>query len=175
LMLNGTQIDTADLKEQFRSNEWAFIFSKALQDKRIRAAQLEHYMERINTFYRNDNYRPQKKYFISELVSSEYGLALLLDHHVNRPGHLMTKWKRDFLGKALTNSGLTNPEVWTTAEEKQFIEAYLILRNASNMTHAKQRADRILRYLELDLLSDQRGSFYSPEKIVRKAQSRALS
>ena len=65
-----------------------------------------------------------------------------------------------FLVKSLT--GLTEPENWTTDEERQLIEAYLTIRESfgrSPMTDAAKRAAVTKKYLDQGGISDERGSF----------------
>ncbi len=170
LSLNGEKVNTVAEKEKFRKGPlWAFRFWVSGLDDRLKKIQVEHALDRINSFWTNDNYRPLNKFYISDLVTSEYGICLLLDHHVNRPGHLMSYaiGKKDIVGQALKKAGLADskPHTWTTAEEKRLIEAYLPLRYASSMTHGQQRAQKIKGYLDKGLLSDERFS-YQPTPIT---------
>jgi hypothetical protein len=43
-------------------------------------------------------------YYISELITSEYGISLILDNHVNRPGYL-----KPCLEKAMQQAKLPDP------------------------------------------------------------------
>lgn len=170
LSLNGEKVNTVAEKEKFRKGPlWAFRFWQAGLDARVKKVQVQHALDRINSFWTNKDYRPLNKFFISDLVTSEYGICLLLDHHVNRPGHLMSFsiGKKDIVGQALRNAGLADskPHEWTTAEEKKLIAAYLPLRYASSMTHGKQRAQKIMGYLDKGLLSAERFS-YQPTPIT---------
>lgn len=164
LSLNGEKVNTVAEKEKFRKGPlWAFRFWVSGLDPRLKKIQVEHALDRINSFWTNDNYRPLNKFYISDLITSEYGICLLLDHHVNRPGHLMSYaiGKKDIVGQALKKAGLadTKPYTWTTAEEKKLLEAYLPLRYASSMTHGQQRAQKIKAYRDKGLLSDERFSY----------------
>lgn len=164
LSLNGEKVNTVAEKEKFRKGPlWAFRFWVSGLDDRLKKIQVEHALDRINSFWTNDNYRPLNKFYISDLVTSEYGICLLLDHHVNRPGHLMSFaiGKKDIVGQALKKAGLADskPSTWTTAEEQKLIAAYLPLRFASSMTHSQQRAQKIKGYLDKGLLSAERFSF----------------
>lgn len=170
LSLNGEKVNTVAEKEKFRKGPlWAFRFWQAGLDARMKKVQVQHSLDRINSFWTNDNYKPLNKFFISDLVTSEYGICLLLDHHVNRPGHLMSFsiGRKDIVGQALKKAGLadTKPHQWTTVEEQQLIKAYLPLRFASSMTHSKQRAQKIKGYLDKGLLSAERFS-YQPTPIT---------
>lgn len=158
---NGQQIDSVAEKEKFRKKaDWAFRFWLAGLDERVQRVQILHALDRINSFSRNDYYRPLGKFYIDELVTSEYGICLLLDHHVNRPGHLQHAYG-DIVGKALRSAKLENskPSDWDTATEQRLIEAYLPLRYASSMTHSKERAARIAKARDRGDLSTERYSF----------------
>ena len=66
------------------------------------------------------------------------------------------------LAKALTQTGLRNPEEWGTEEERTLIDAYLNIRvtyGRSPMTDAEKRARVTKKYLTDGIISDRRGSF----------------
>lgn len=164
ISLNGSTIDTVAEKEKFRKGPvWAFRFWRAGTDARVNIVQLLHAVDRVNSFWTNDSYRPLNKFYISDLVTSEYGVCLLLDHHVNRPGHLMSYaiGKKDIVGQAMRAAKLENtkPSDWGTAEESRLLAAYLPLRFRSSMTHSKERAAKIKTYLDKGLLSAERHSY----------------
>jgi hypothetical protein len=154
--LNGKKIMTPAEKEILRTPEWGFIFGTSGHDPEIRAMEIQHALSRINTFYRSKSYRPNGHY-IADLITSEYGIGLLLDNHVNRPGYI-----KKCLEQALEETGLTEPENWTTDEERQLIEAYLKIRESYGkypMTDAAKRAAVTKKYLDQGVISDERGSF----------------
>ncbi|RMH68560.1 MAG: D-glycero-beta-D-manno-heptose 1-phosphate adenylyltransferase [Gemmatimonadetes bacterium] len=154
--LNGHKIGSASEKERFRTYEWAFYFWKSGQDPLVQMIEIQHAMSRIDTFYRAPAYKV-KGYFIADLVTSEYGVGLLLDNHVNRPGYV-----KGCLEEALKQTGLSNPAGWGTAEERQLIEAYLKIRETYGrypMTHASKRAAVTKKYLDNGTISDERHSF----------------
>jgi peptidoglycan hydrolase-like protein with peptidoglycan-binding domain len=154
--LNGKKVMSTTDKEILRTPEWAFIFGVSGQDPEIRSIEVQHALSRISTFYRNKSYRPQGHY-IADLIKSEYGIGLLLDNHVNRPGYI-----KKCLEQALEETGLTEPENWTTDEERKLIEAYLKIREnfgRSPMTDAAKRAAVTKKYLDEGVISDERGSF----------------
>lgn len=154
--LDGQVLNSSSRKEKLRTTTWAFRFWKAGQDEVVMALEVEHASSRIKTFYKAANYKVND-YFISDLVSSEYGIALLLDNHVNRPGYLV-----DTLAKALKNSGLNNPKLWTNDDEKKFLSEYLDIRKSYGkypMTDAEQRALVTKKYVTRGIISDERGSF----------------
>jgi len=156
LKWDGQQIVTTSKKELMRDPTWAFRFWRAGQDELVMAIEVEHAYSRIKTFYKSNSYKVEN-YFISDLVTSEYGVALLLDNHVNRPGYLV-----DSLTKALKNTGLTNPNTWGTGEEKTFLDEYLNVRKTFGrypMTDADGRAFVTKRYLTKGIISDTKDSF----------------
>ncbi|KUG26333.1 hypothetical protein ASZ90_003831 [hydrocarbon metagenome] len=156
LKWDGQQIVTTSKKELMRDPTWAFRFWKAGQDELVMAIEVEHAYSRIKSFYKSNSYKIDN-YFISDLVTSEYGVALLLDNHVNRPGYLV-----DALTKALKNTGLTNPNSWNTEDEKTFFDEYLNVRKTFGrypMTDSDGRAFVTKKYLTSGIISDSRGSF----------------
>lgn len=156
LSLDGQKLISASRKEQLRSTTWAFRFWKAGQDDIVMAIEVEHAFSRINNFYKSNNYKVNN-YFVSDLVTSEYGVALLLDNHVNRPGYLA-----ETLKQALKNTGLTDPTSWNTENEKLFLENYLEVRKTfgrSPMTDADKRAYVTKKYVTKGVISEERNSF----------------
>ncbi len=154
--LDGQKLATSSLKERLRTYEWAFYFWLAGQDPRVQSIEVQHALSRIDTFYRSRGYRP-KGYYIADLVTSEYGMGLLLDNHVNRPGYL-----KPCLEKAMNQTGLKHPQNWGTSAERRLINAYLKIRETHGrypMTHAARRAAVTKKYLDNGIISDERGSF----------------
>ena len=156
ITLDGLKLASSSRKERLRTNEWAFYFWLAGQDPLVQSIEVQHALSRINTFYRARGYRV-KGYYIADLVTSEYGMGLLLDNHVNRPGYI-----KPCLEKAMDQTGLKNPPNWGTAAERRLIKAYLKIRETHGrypMTHAAKRAAVTKKYLDNGTISDERGSF----------------
>lgn len=156
LSLDGQVLNSSQRKEKLRTPIWAYRFWKAGQDEVVMAIEVEHASSRINSFYKSTNYKVGD-YFISDLVKSEYGVALLLDNHVNRPGYLA-----DTLKKALKNSNLQSPNAWGTNEETKFLEEYLEIRKnygSTPMTDSDGRALVTKKYVSNGTISQERGSF----------------
>jgi len=154
--LAGQTLAASSQKEQLRAYQWAFYFWLSGQDPVVQAVQIAHALSRIRTFYRSNSYRVNG-YFIADLVSSEYGVGLLLDNHVNRPAYV-----KPCLEKAMAQTGLANPQNWDTADERRLIDAYLAIRKThgrSPMTDAAKRAAVTRKYLDDGLISDERWSF----------------
>jgi len=161
LTLHGSPISSTSQKEQFRKPEWAFYFWKAGQNADVQVSQIEHALARLKDFY----WSSSSSYAIngmtlSQIITSEYGVALLLDNHVNRPAYV-----KPCVEQAMQRTGLMNPTQWSTAEENQVINAYLDIRvtyssgSAGPMTKARERAQVTQRYLQQGIISNNRGSF----------------
>ena len=153
ISLNGTPITTSAAKTPFRKAEWAFRFWRAGLDPRIKMMELKHAIDRLHRFYHTNSYMVLGKFYVDQLITSEYGVALILDQHVNRPAYVRTD-----LGKALNNLGMANqdPSTWTTADETKLINAYLPIRR---MTSAQKRAEVTYKYVTKGTLSAERNSF----------------
>jgi peptidoglycan hydrolase-like protein with peptidoglycan-binding domain len=154
--LNGAVVRSSSDKEQLRDNGWAFRFWRAGLDPMVKLSQVMHAFHRLYTFYHHSRYLVKGKYFVDQIVTSEYGVALILDHHVNRPAH-----PRKHLGQAMDQTGLASkdPATWSSDDERRLIKAYLAIRAQSSMTHPEDRAARTRRFLTAGKLSDERGSF----------------
>jgi len=156
--LNGTVINTAAAKEnKLRTLEKAFRFFRAGQDDTMRRVEIEYAASRIDLFYREAHHKINNL-FIGDFVSSEFGVALILDEHVNRPGHVPST-----LAGAVTQfinaTGKNNPATWNTQDELNLLNIYVQRRNQTNMNDSENRAKRIRQAVANGLASDQRGSF----------------
>lgn len=157
--LSGTPLIVPAAKAVLRSLPWAYRFWLSGQDDNVREAQTRHAMERINLFYHNDC-RKIGGFFVSDYVTSEYGVALMLDEHVNRPGHVpltMSNAVKLLRGQAAVDK----PQNWGDNEERLLLQKYLNLRLRTSMTDSAKRAECIAGYVKNDLLSDKRHSFSS--------------
>ncbi|MCK5102996.1 MAG: hypothetical protein KAR17_09275, partial [Cyclobacteriaceae bacterium] len=154
--LNGNKLSTPEDKEILRSYEWVFYFWKSGQDSLVKSIQIQHALSRLNRFYKTDKVKANG-HFISDLVTSEYGVGLLLDNHVNRPAYV-----KPCIEKAMSQANLKKPQNWGTAEERKLISAYLKIRETYGkypMTDADRRADVTKKYLDKGIISDEKGSF----------------
>jgi len=154
--LNGKKLSTAEDKEILRSYEWVFYFWKSGMDPLVKSIQIQHALSRLNRFYKTDKVKVNG-HFILDLVTSEYGVGLLLDNHVNRPAYV-----KPCIEKAMNLTNLKKPKNWGTAEERKLINAYLKIRETYGkypMTDADKRADVTKKYLDKGIISDKRGSF----------------
>lgn len=161
LTLNGAVIDTAAAKEQFRVPEWCFRFWKAGQNDVLQSVSVDHAYGRIGIFARSPDYRILG-HDIADVITSEYGMALVLDNHVNRPAFVAGCLSEAVLAAGLANS---DPKDWSTADERKVIAHYLKIRQTYRssetgpMTDAENRGERTKAYLTSGRISDQRGSF----------------
>src|SRR5262245_8837345 len=156
--LNGAVIKTtADKENKLRTLEKAFRFFKAGQDDRMRQVEVEYAASRIDLFYRDATHRI-RNLFIADFVSSEFGVALLLDEHVNRPGHVP-----DTLAAAVNQfisaTGKSDPTTWSNQDEAALLNTYIQRRNNTSMTSSNDRANRIRQAVNSGLASAARGSF----------------
>ena len=161
LVLNGQVVNSTAEKAQFRKPEWCFRFWKAGRNPKVQAVSVDHAHSRIGTFARAKSYQVHG-HDIADVVTSEYGMALVLDNHVNRPGFIA-----GCLRDAVTAAGLKSkePASWNTDDERAMITHYLKIRqtyrskHSSPMTDAKKRGDRTKKYLTKGIISDKRGSY----------------
>ena len=156
----GKKLTSAADKAMLREHIWAYRFVRAGADIEIQAAQILHAINRINQFYFVKSSKLDG-YALADLVTSEYGIALLLDNHVNRPGYL-----RGCVAAALERSNLTAEEMTRGGDEEEqlVIKNYLDIRQTYGkypMADARQRASVTRGYVVDGIISDGRGSFDS--------------
>jgi len=151
--LDGRTLQAPSEKELLRSPEWVFRFWLSGQDPVVQRIEIEHALSRLQQVFS----LKVRGHLVSEIVKSEYGVGLLLDNHVNRPGYI-----KDCLRKAFDQTGLEEPSGWGTDEERRFIDAYLVIRETHGrnpMTDARKRATVTKRYVDTGTISAERGSF----------------
>ena len=107
---------------------------------------------------------------LSDLISSEYGVALLLDNHVNRPAYVVPS-----VAKALKSLSLTPQASMDggTGAERRLIDVYLEIRRTfgrTPMTSAGVRGETTRTYLRTGRLSDERGSFQTNASLRARAR-----
>jgi len=157
LTLSGAVLKTAGDKEQLRAVEWAYRFWRAGQDETVRACELELAASRIPGFLR----LPVMGHTVGDWLSSEYGVALVLDEHVNRPGHVPGTLRTAIAGLGQN----IDPAGWGDTEEATLIERYITARDATSMTDPAQRAIAIGDCVHRGTLSEGRGSFASAPSV----------
>ncbi len=164
--LNGKKLNRAQDKNQFRGPEWSFVFWKGGHNKYIKAIEVEHALSRLKTFYWKMTING---FPIADIITSEYGVGLILDNHVNRPGYV-----KPCIRQAMQQTGLMNPKTWGDAEEMKVINAYIKIRatyGGSPMTHANNRAAVTKKYVNNGTISTARNSFKYSDAVSRDANT----
>lgn len=151
----------ADKEKKLRTLEWAFRFFQAGHNDVVRQVEAEHAAGRIDLFYRKV---PIRNRVIADYVTSEFGVGLILDEHVNRPGHVnppvgTSSTIARAVNQFVSEKGSDDPENWTDADEGRLLDIYIQIRNQTNMTDPQNRANRIRDAVNAGLASDRRGSF----------------
>jgi len=154
LSLAGTAVISADAKEQFRSKEWAYRFWRAGHHPSFRTAQVSLAAERIGIA----RALPVRGHTAASWLTSEHGVALLLDEHVNRPGHLPGTLE-EAVDELVSSGSPDDPARWGQNEEAMLIRAYAEARTRTSMTDPVGRANRLAASRMAGKLSDARGSF----------------
>ena len=152
--ISGREVRAADDKDEFRKAEWAYRFWRATQSNELRQAELEMAVGRIDRFVASivANFK------VGQWLSSEYGVALMLDEHVNRPGHVPGTLLSAVT--ALQGGGpALDPTGWSSDDELKLIQQYLAERAKTTMTDSDGRAKSIEDEVSKGLLSDRRASF----------------
>ena len=155
ISLDGEALDTAAKKERLRTLDWAFRFWSAGHDDAVRTIEIKQAMDRVQIFYKSPQHKIGAK-FVASYVSSEVGVALLLDQHVNRPGHVPKTLAQALA--AITPS-VADPAGWTDDDERELLHAYIELRAGTSMTDSDKRAQAIFEAAARDVVSSRRGSF----------------
>ena len=156
--LNGAVVKSAaDKENKLRKLEMAFRFFRAGQDSAMRQAEIEFAASRIDLFYRAAN-KKINGLFVGDFVSSEFGVALILDQHVNRPGHVPNTLA-GAVNQFITATGKSDPTTWTDEDEAKVLNIYIQRRNGTSMTDSQNRADRVRQAVNNGLASAKRGSF----------------
>ena len=156
----GEKLVSAADKSILREHIWAYRFARAGADIEVQAAQIRHAVNRIKQFYFVSSSK-LTGYSLADLITSEYGVALLLDNHVNRPGYV-----HSCLAAALDRSSLSAEELFRggNEEEQLVIKNYLDVRETYGrypMTDARQRASVTRGYVVDGIISSSRGSLVS--------------
>ena len=161
LSLNGVRLVTEAHKNLMRQPIWAVRFAIAGMDALVQSVQVLHAISRLDQFYFQPS-RTLQGFALSQLLTSEFAVALLLDHHVNRPSHVI-----GCVADAIARSGLTPAKIAQNSidNEALIIQNYLILREtyggANAMTKSRDRAESIRKAIATGNLSPQKFSFRS--------------
>lgn len=157
MVLGGKTLKTPADKAVLRDPIWAYRFWRAAHDNSFRACQIQHAVSRIDVFH-NAPLGLAGGLHLKDYVTSEYGIALLLDQHINRPGHV-PKTLVTAISKYLGQGGATNPATWSTGDENKMLDIYVDERASTSMTDSTKRADVIRQAVTDGIISDKRGSF----------------
>ncbi|MFN9763298.1 MAG: LysM peptidoglycan-binding domain-containing protein [Pseudanabaena sp.] len=165
MSLNGNRLVNAADKNLMRQPLWALRFAIAGMDALVQSVQVLHAISRLDRFYFTPTQTLQG-FTLSQLLSSEFAVALLLDHHVNRPSHVIP-----CVADAIARSRLTPAQVaqGSIDNEALIIQNYLTLREtfggASAMTKSRERAELARQAIATNNLSPQRFSFRSNRQV----------
>ncbi len=161
LSLNGIRLVTESDKNLMRQPIWALRFAIAGMDSLVQSVQVLHAISRLDRFYFTPTQTLQGV-AISQILSSEFAVALLLDHHVNRPSHVI-----GCIANAIARSGLTATKISQNSSDNEalLIQNYLTERETyggtNAMTKSRERAELIRQAIATRNLSPQRFSFHS--------------
>jgi LysM repeat protein len=160
ITLNNVVQNTDARKTAFRNNNWALRFALAGKEPAICAVQVLHAINRFNRFYfvKDADFGGLS---INDMLSSEYAASLLLDQHVNRPGHV-----KAVVAAALSQANFTPQQIanGTDADELKVINKYLAIRKTfgkSPMTNSDTRAKVVQHFLDKGLIKATKKSFVS--------------
>ncbi len=153
----GKKLVSAADKSILREHIWAYRFARAGADIEVQAAQIRHAVNRITQFYFSSSAKLKGR-SLADLITSEYGVALLLDNHVNRPGYV-----HSCVAEALERSNLSVEELVRGGDEEEqlVIKNYLDVRETYGkypMTDARQRAAVTRGYVVDGIISTSRRS-----------------
>lgn len=154
LSLAGNVLGTGDAKQVLRSPEWAYRFWRAGHVDSIRRAQADLAAQRIRLACGRETHNHPA----GAWLTSEYGVALLLDEHVNRPGHVPGTVSTA-LDAMIANGVSDDPAAWGDAQEAELISRYIAQRNTTSMTNSAGRAQQIAKCVQQGMISDKRGSY----------------
>jgi hypothetical protein len=155
--LDGEVLNNSEKKENLRTLEWAYRCWLAGHDNAVRTVQIKQAMDRIHIFYRSPKHGINGR-LIADYVTSEAGVALLLDQHVNRPGHV-PKTLKQAVDQMAHKRGVIDPADWSDAEERELLKDYIEQRSRTSMTNSDKRAQVVLEAVSRGVISDRRGSF----------------
>ncbi|MCS6812696.1 MAG: hypothetical protein NZ772_03870, partial [Cyanobacteria bacterium] len=160
ITLNGQRLMSTAQKSILRQPIWAYRFAIAGTDTVVQSVQILHAINRLDRFYFSPQ-RDLQNVALSRLFTSEFGVALLLDNHVNRPGYVVSCVAEALKQQNMSASQLANG---TEADEQRVINSYLVIRQTYGkypMTDALERGNRARQRVTQGLLSSRRNSFVS--------------
>jgi hypothetical protein len=154
LTLEGGRLLAREAKQELRQAQWAYRFWRSGHDDVVRRCQLETAIARIQAFYG----KRVGGRSVADWITSEYGVALLLDQHINQPAHVLETLRRAIAGLPAHIAECETSQ-WGDSQERALVKSYLQERNGTAMTTPVNRAGRILDCIREGSLSDRRGSF----------------
>jgi len=155
LSIAGERLAAPAAKEALRTPTWAYRFWRAAHHPAMRRAQLAHAANRIGRFAdRAIHGHPLRAW-----LSSELGIAMILDQHVNRPAHVPRTVDAALGALLAAKSVPADPAAWKDDDEHRLLERYLADRGATSMTDQQNRAKRLYEAARRGRLSAERGSF----------------
>ncbi len=162
LNYKGDEITDIYKKEQFRSAEWSVRFVLAGQDPEIAALQVLFAIRRLDLFY----YKPTNEFAgksLSQILTSEYAVALLLDNHVNRPAFVIPIIKKAIVELGININGELDTETQLKIIDKYLQDrvTFIMKQGQKPMTKPSARASGILGHVNSGKLSKEANSFQS--------------
>lgn len=155
LLLDGNALTSGALKGPLRSPEWTYRFWRAGHHPVVCQCQLAHAAGRIGKFVGAAIHGHP----LNAWLTSELGIALVLDEHVNRPSHVPDTLDAA-LGPLIANGSVgSDPASWGQAEEDRLITKYVAVRATTSMTDSGKRAAHLFDLSRSGKLSDKRNSF----------------
>ena len=154
-VLDGHQLDATAEKAQLREATWAYRFWRAGHHADFRIAQLALAVSRIDRFIKIS----VAGYELGQWLTSQYGIALILDEHVNRPGHVPGTLEMALTKLFADGTASRDPSTWTEVDELRLIENYIAVRETTNMTNSTARARLVGECIRSGQLSGAKGSF----------------
>ncbi|MEI6427194.1 MAG: LysM domain-containing protein [Pseudanabaena sp. ELA607] len=158
MSLNNKRLSSATDKSQLRQPIWSLRFALAGMDTAVQSVQVLHAINRLEQFYFR-TWSSLGGLAPSQILTSEQGVAIMLDLDVNRPAYTVACLK-----EALSTVGISAGQAAQGNYEGALIRAYANIRtNYGNfpMTHGAERAARITEMVQNGRLSNQRSSFAS--------------
>lgn len=155
LIHDGQELVSAEQKAFLRDKDWAYRFWRAGHHPSVRQAQLAHAGGRIALFADS----LIREHRLREWVTSELGMAMLLDEHVNRPSHVVRTVQSALEKLIAAGSVPVDPAKWADGDEDKLIDCYVEERADSGMTHTEARATHMFKLADQGKLSVHRNSF----------------
>jgi peptidoglycan hydrolase-like protein with peptidoglycan-binding domain len=155
LTIAGKALMTGKDKTILRTATWAYRFWRAAHHPVVRSAQLAQAASRFDQFAT----KIIEGHPVSAWLTSELGMAHLLDEHVNRPSHVPDTLAVALRAVLAAGSAKRDPAQWSTKVEEKLVQEYLRRRAGTTMTDSPARANRLASLASAGKLSTERNSF----------------